>query len=404
MKKLLKITVLSGSVAAGGTQADDKITLHHLHYQENDDRVKVGDTVVGFEYNIGVDHTISGSLAYDSISGASPAWQTNTLYATHTDVEQRAEKTTAAQSLSPHTILAYDPNGRDYQVKNVHLTDIRKSADISWTSRDSERNELTFGINYSQESDYLSYGINAIYLLYADESRNRSYSYGVSVLQNESDVFGTAYKNKHTKSLRNYSIDIAVNQILSSSSFISASFYYNFDTGYLSNHYLTVLRGIDINDDGIVADNEIFLGSDSRPKQRDGGGFTINWVVGIGDKLTLHNLYRFYSDSWKINSHTLDLELNYQFNADLIVVLKGRGYSQTAAEFYKGGSSFAARFNHLEFASSDDRLSKFTALTLSLGLSWQLVNNWWLDLSLERYKQSNNFVAVSSVAGFSYHF
>lgn len=237
MKKLLKLTILSSSAAvAASASADTKVSLHHLYYQENDDRVKVGDTVLGFEYDLGVDHSFTGSLAYDSISGASPAWQTTTPIATQTDLTNRLEKITKAQAISPHTILAYDPNGNDYSVRNVELTDIRKSADISWTSRDTDRNELTLGVNYSEESDYLSYGANIIYLLYADASRNRSYSYGLSVLKNTSDVFGTAYRTSFTKGLKMYSAEVGFSQILSPTSFLTANLYYNYDTGYLSNH------------------------------------------------------------------------------------------------------------------------------------------------------------------------
>ncbi|MCW0469723.1 hypothetical protein OH492_14225 [Vibrio chagasii] len=33
----------------------------------------------------------------------------------------------------------------------------------------------------------------------------------------------------------------------------------------MSNHYLTKLREVDINDDGKIDDDEVFLGQDSRP-------------------------------------------------------------------------------------------------------------------------------------------
>lgn len=148
----------------------------------------------------------------------------------------------------------------------------------------------------------------------------------------------------------------------------------------------------------------MFLAEDSRPDNRSGGGITLNWVVGINDQFALHNLYRFYRDNWKISSHTFDWELNYKPTAKFKSAFKFRWYKQSAADFYRGGSNENARFNASEFASSDERLGDFNASTLSLGLGYKVASALWFDVSVERYSQSNGFMANSAIAGFTQYF
>lgn len=405
MNKIIKVTLLGSAAAlASHAQADNSIALHHLNYEESDGRVDVGDTVLSFEFDAGVDHTFKGSIGYDSISGASPAWQVGTPVLSAEDSQDRSEKLDDASKLTPTTLLAYDPNASNYEVRKVALEDTRKSADITWTSRDSERNELSIGLNYSKESDFLSYGANASYLLYADSRRNRSYSYGISLLKNDIDRYRALYRGVYQDDSTMTSLDVGLSQILSPNSFFTANLYFNIDSGYLSNHYLTVLREIDVNKDGSIQNDEVFLAEDLRPDSRKGGGLTLSYVTsltnsGAENPVALHSGYRFYRDDWKIQSHTLELEINAELTQQLSALVKFRWYDQSAASFYRGGSNQQARFNYYEYASSDERLGAFDAQTYGVGLSYKLSTDLLLDLQLEHYEQSNGFSALSSMGG-----
>ncbi|CAA0113247.1 Uncharacterised protein [BD1-7 clade bacterium] len=394
-------TTLLQSLSA---QAEDKIGLHYLHYQEGDDRITVGDTVLSFETDLGVDHTLAGSVGYDSISGASPAWQTTTPIESAEDLANRIRRVEQAQAATPEIILFYEPDYRNYAVEKVELEDTRTSADVAWTSRDKKRNELTVGINYSEESDYVSAGGNVQYLLYADDSKNRSYRYGAAFLYNVSDVFTTLYRDVDKENLYIGNFEIGVNQVLSPNSFMSVNAFFNYEHGYLSNHYLTILRQYDANADGEIGPEEVFLATDTRPDERVGGGIAANFVQSFGDSVAAQFSYRFYADDWDIHSHSVDTELSWQVTAPLLLYAKYRWYTQTGAWFFKDADASDNQFAIVGPGSADERLGAFNAYTAELGTQIYCGYGLYVDFGGAWYEQSNGFNSVSLMGGFTKKF
>ena len=167
MKKL-PITLLGAAAVANNVMAEDHISVHYLNYQEYDDKVKAGDSIVSIEKSIGLDWTINLEVGYDTVSGASPSWGPTTPIASVADANNRALKTQQAQGMTDQVIRAgYDPNSSNYKVQKYELEDTRQSINGSATYRDELRNEWTFGANYSTEEDYRSLGVNAkgLYML-----------------------------------------------------------------------------------------------------------------------------------------------------------------------------------------------------------------------------------------------
>jgi hypothetical protein len=97
----------------------------------------------------------------------------------------------------------------------------------------------------------------------------------------------------------------------------------------------------------------------------------------------LHADYRYFHDSFGIDSHTVALDW-YQNLGDSWQLIPGvRWYSQGAADFFTPASNFLATGPN----SADYRLSAYGALSGTLNLQWQLAAAK-LSLAAERYRAS----------------
>ncbi|MCV6587612.1 MAG: DUF3570 domain-containing protein [Marinobacterium sp.] len=404
MKKQLCLTLLTaGAVAVPvpSATADDKLSVHYMKYREHDDKVEVGDSVVALEKDFGVDYTLNADFGYDSVSGASPALQPVRPGSSLTSVDQQRFATATTKTAA--TLLGYDAGGA-YTVRKTNLTDTRKSANFSLTMRDEKRHETTVGVSYSKEEDYVSRGISGQYLWYANAQKNRSYTVGGSWLHDTSDVFGTAYSRRYKDDLDIVNLEAGLSQILSPTSYMDLTLFGTISRGYLSNHYLTIVRRIDTNENGVIDLNERFLGADDRPREREAFGVTTRFVRQLSDTSVLQTTYRFYNDSWKIRSHTLDIDLSWDVFPELTLMPRYSYYSQSAASFFRDPEAADNSFNALEYGSSDLRLGDFDAHTWELGLSYHLQKDFSFDVSIADYQQSNDFNARWAVAGMTWKF
>lgn len=411
------LLVFSAAVIAEAT-----FGYHVLRYVEGDDRVNVTDHAVSIKGKKGVDYDYSIDLGYDAISGASPTLRSKTATVSVDDLRNRQTKLEEARRVSNKLILGYDPNG-EYLVEKVDLTDIRRSINVSLTSRDELRNETTVTAGYSKESDYSSSSVSASKLWWADRRKNRSYTLGGSYIYNESYVFNGSYADQVIDKNHAFDIEAGINQTLSASSTATVSVFASHDSGYLSNHYQTILRAIDVNHDGVIERfSEIFLAGELRPEERLGKGINASWIKQWDNWITSQLGYRFFDDDWGITSHTMALNLDIPVHGffglnsaeskstQWSLLPAYRYYSQSQAFFYKNpyASNQQALFGEDGPASSDERLSEFVAHRFELGLQYPLVKSLTLDFSAAHYfqqnseKQNSDFSANWLMLGLSY--
>ncbi|ASP38846.1 hypothetical protein CHH28_09200 [Bacterioplanes sanyensis] len=378
-------------------------SYHALYYVESDDRVTVEDHVAAFKHSFGVDYDFSMDVGYDAISGASPTLRSNTAVLTQQDAQARQQQVALADEKSDKLILGFDPNA-DYRRQNVELEDIRRSVNASLLMRDALRNELTVGASFSKEEDYTSSSASVSQLWWADRRKNRSYSVGASVIYNESYVFTDGYADQYIDDNLMWDAEVSVSQVLSDKAHLSLSAYINHDRGYLSNHYQTIVRGIDLNNDQRIDRSEWLLAAEERPDQRTGGGVGAlhvwQWNSGITSQLN----YRYFDDDWGIASHTLNWALDIPVSDQLTVLPVMRVYQQQAAFFYKDADGSDIVFDGREYGSSDQRLGEYTAWHAQLGAQWRPWPQWRLDASAAFYQQSSDFDAYWLMLGGSYQY
>jgi len=408
MKKI-PLTLLSAAAIANSAMAEDHLSVHYLNYSEHDDKVKAKDTVVSLEKSFGLDWTLNLETGYDTISGASPSLGATTPLSGAADFIARRNNIALGQAKTDEVLRSdYDPQRSGYKVNKIKLKDRRKSINGSLTYRDEKRNEWTFGANYSTEEDYKSVGLNGKVLVYENELKNRSYSLGVSTLFDKTLAF-----NKFTTSSGNTqdwqniftgSVEAGLSQTFNPQLYMVFTGYAGYRSGYLSNHYLTVLREIDINNNGSIGNDEVFVGQDSRPDKRYSGGVNIQAFWAISDEVVVRPRYKWFMDDWGVRSHQIGSKMTYKATEKLTIAPGYFWYKQEGASFYKSPTASDNTFAATGFATSDLRLGDYTANAYEIGISYKLFSKFRLNALGAYYEQSNGFKANWWAVGATYEF
>lgn len=132
------------------------------------------------------------------------------------------------------------------------------------------------------------------------------------------------------------------------------------DEGYLKNPYRQVRYA--------TATNFYAFEPERYPNTRTSYAVSVGALQSLTSQQVLGYRYRYFTDSWDIQAHTLELEYRYQWNQYQFVSLI-RGYQQGDAEFY---ADIFPRANYQTFAARDKELSELTSLGLSVGVSYLL--------------------------------
>lgn len=128
----------------------------------------------------------------------------------------------------------------------------------------------------------------------------------------------------------------------------------------------------------------------------------------FSEHITLRTYYRFYSDDWGVQSHTLQLEAPIKLGKHFTIIPSYRNYSQTAADYF---APFDQHLSTSEFYTSDYDLSKFTANQYGLGLRYtDLLTQkkiWRLgikqvNLKFSMYERSSGLQANIITAGIKF--
>lgn len=136
--------------------------------------------------------------------------------------------------------------------------------------------------------------------------------------------------------------------------------------------------------DGFLSDP--YKARDIRPDERQAWGFTARSRYFLKPvNAALHADYRFFSDDWGIEAHTVELAWHQSLGDNLRVVPQLRYYSQSQADFYVNSDDPA----NTGYQSSDYRLSPFGALTYGLSVILQQAD-YRITLHGEQYDSDGN--------------
>ena len=241
----------------------------------------------------------------------------------------------------------------------------------------------TGALGISSENDYLAFNGSLSGERYFNE-KNTTLSGGggfsIDTLEPvDADTDPFRPDKEHRQS---FTLFTGLSQILARSSVINGTFNYQLNTGYLSDPYKRVL----------VAGAPV---GDSRPDSRHQFTF-LTRLRQHAEFLNaaFHADYRFYVDTWKLTSHTVDVAWYQNLPWGLRLIPSLRYYTQSAAEFYAPWFEFAPNSGH---ASSDYRLSPFGALAYRIRAESNFPigpTNWKVHAGYERYTSSGDLAIV----------
>jgi outer membrane receptor protein involved in Fe transport len=369
--KLSTVTAIA-IVASNALYAENYVAVEYLQYDENNDRVSVSAPSVSASYDIGTDFNIKADFVSDAVSGATPSWQ--------------PDSGSGASSRD---------NSGDYVYENQEFDETRNAGSLMLTTRFDNRDELYTGIDYSRESDFDSKAVSAEYLHYTDKSHNQSINIGASYAFNEILAYeydggsGASQKEEATS----INVQVGISQILNDHAVVKAEVFAILDDGYLTNPHANVVR------DYSTANQRLL--TEKRPDKRAAYGLSLKHITMLGEDLSLKNNYRFYTDDWDVTSHTLQSDVYYTLNKKLTLGAGLRYYTQSESNFYNKNKDF---FTNEAYASSDERLSQFDALTYKASIDFKYNDNISYNLGGQFYSQSTGLDATMITTGLKYKF
>ncbi len=355
-------------------QAENYVSVEFLQYDESDSRVSVSAPSLSISHDIGTDYNIKADFVHDAVSGATPTWRSDT----GSGASSRGDSSS------------------DYSYGNQEFDEERNAGSILLTTRFDNRDELYTGIDYSRESDFDSKSVSVEYMHYTDSSHNQSVSVGASYAYNEIlsyDYYDTGSGASQKETSSSINAEIGLSQVLDAKSSVKVAGFVISDDGYLNNPHASVIRNY-------KTSNRRQAG-DKRPDTRLAYGADVKYIRLLTDDLSYQIGYRFYDDDWDISSHTINNDVYYKVTDNLTLGAGVRYYAQTEANFYNKEKDF---FTNEEFASSDERLSDFDALTYKASVDYKFSDKVSFNLGGEFYTQSTGLDATLFTTGVKYRY
>ncbi|GAA6183971.1 DUF3570 domain-containing protein [Aliiglaciecola sp. 2_MG-2023] len=379
--------LLGTSVQAEDNAEEWKFDTAILYYGETD-RVQLVEGVFNANKDFGNEHYFNGKLVIDTLTGASASGA----------VAQSGVQTFTRPSGND----SYTVEGGETPLDDT-FRDTRVQASGQWTQPLGENYRVSGGLQVSKEYDYLSIVGNGSLDMDLNQ-RNTTLSAGMSYAFDSIDPVGgrpvdfasMVVDNGQFDSAEAYqqafdatriqgseekdTIDLlfGVTQVINRRMLMQFNYSLSMSDGYHNDPY-KVLSIVD--QQGVTQD----IVHESRPTERT--KHSVYWQTKYAlDQGVLDFSYRFATDDWEIDSHTIDTRFRYNLSETSYIQPHIRYYQQNEAEFYNPFLSQATPLP--EHASADYRLGKMTAITLGLKYGMQLENGNELAFRLEYYQQT----------------
>lgn len=391
---------LLGTAAPGVSLAADAepkwdIDSAFLYYGESDGRVKDLSLSAHATRDFGDERKLGLDLSVDSLTGASP---------------NGAIASGGAQTFtSPSGRKAYSTPAGEIPLDDTFL-DTRFAVAGSWSQPFARLYTVNTGLSVSSEYDYQHIGANfgltrdfnqrnttlSAALAYARDNIKPVGGLPIPLAQmpdavDDDDVPpGNRLDGSDSKSVLD--VLLGVTQVLGRHTVLRINFSYSDSSGYLTDPY-KILSVVDpVTGDligrtpapGASGPNGVYR-FESRPDSRRKQAVYAEMRRDFSGKV-LQVGYRYSTDDWEVDSHTLESRLRLPFGSASYLEPHVRYYQQTAASFYRYSLANATPLP--EFASADARLSDMSAVTVGLKFGHETAggNEW--NARLEFYRQT----------------
>jgi len=395
-----KLAIATCTLLQAGTQTAQaeseewNVDTAVLYYSESDSRVQVIEPVVTAVKELDEDEFLKIKLVYDSLTGSTPygALPTNQVQ-TITNPSGNSNYTTPANELP----------------MNSTFRDTRFSAGVDWTVPFDRLKKFTLGGNFSKEYDFISFGGSAAYAQDTSD-RSRTYSVALGFTSDKWDPIGGkntefAYMidgessspqpkgGTDTKTTTDFMLGLT--QVINRSTLMQFNLGFSNSSGYLTDPYRYIslvdgTTGTPLLGAGAPTDAFPYL-YEKRPDSRSRNTFFWKTVHHLNEDV-INISYRYFTDDWGINSHTLDFRYRYELGSRHYLQPHLRYYTQSAADFYV--HSLTAGEALPQYASADYRLGDFVGTTFGLKYGMKVGKSSEFTIRTEVMNQTYNTVGA----------
>lgn len=240
-----------------------------------------------------------------------------------------------------------------------------------------ERTEYTFGVDYLHEDSILSLGFtnsseNDYEANTAYFSISQEFFGGMSTVTmgyaNGWDEVGKFGNDSFSEEADRRNYQLGLSQVVTRNSLVGLDLEVVTDEGFLQNPYRQN-RYVDPND------STAFLYQPERyPETRTSTSVAFRALYYLPYRASIRGEYRYFSDTWGINAHTIELGYVHGLNQHWTLEGSVRYYSQSEADFYSDLFPFENSQTHL---ARDKELSSLSGTTLAAGAVYE-----WKQTSL----------------------
>lgn len=393
----------------------------------------------------GVNAAVTGGRGTEELTDIAPTINV-AIPLNDDDVLSIDASVSAYTSASSSNIDPFDGNGRaDPFITSTGASrqDVWSSLSVNFSHSSDDRNAIwSANASFATEYDYFSVGFGGSYTRlfnqknteiqlrgnvfldawspqYPIELRNNSKSLNLNKDDDEDDFnlanytiignqdFNTSFTFFENVNRNSFNLGLNFSQILSKS--IQTSFISDvvLQEGLLSTPHQRVMFG-DI-EDSIIED--FILGNDVErlPDTRFKIALGNRTNFYLNENFILRSYYRFYTDDWGINSHTVEVELPVKFGMKYTLYPSYRYYKQTATDYF---SEYNQALSTDEFYTSDFDLAGYEAHQYGIGFKYYDPLNKFkvggfglksINLEFNQYtRTSQNFDAFFTSIGLSF--
>lgn len=241
----------------------------------------------------------------------------------------------------------YSEKRTEYSVGGVYLHD---------------KSTVSAGYTNSEESDYTAdtYYFNISQDFFGDLTTvTLGYSLGQDdVLQNGNESFA--------QDIDRHSFRVGVTQVATANWLLNLDYELITDEGYLNNPYRSYRYQIDPLDSsaGYLFAQEVY------PDTRTSDAAALRFLYYFTGRHTLGGSYRYFTDDWGIDAHTLGASYAHAWRNHWIFEVRYRYHQQGSADFYSDLFTFESQDEN-DWRARDKEMSDFNNHTLSLYVSYE---------------------------------
>jgi hypothetical protein len=280
----------------------------------------------------------------------------------------------------------------------VPVTEQRDEIDLS-VDHETEDMILTVAYRYSTEPDYVSHGVSGGFA-YDFADNNATLALG---LNGSADDVGKAGDPLFSRPVSTLGARLSFTQVLGRSALAQLIYEAARASGYQASPY----RFVAIGGDGTCTSAARGMGGfgalcvpEVNPGTRLRHAFGAELRHALGERWSVGGAYRFYLDDWGVTSHTVRGEIVWSVDADTLLALRYRLYTQGKADHYQ-----PAYFALQEYVTSDKELSPLSShrVALELDRALRFPDDHLLTATLSIapiYFSYSDFIPLDSITAF----